>query len=242
MNKPTCRWTLGGKVNPRAITCLKMSIKSFYNLYGDDFDYYVMWNGLPALPDFTHFPFINTIDQKLHSDSLPYPPWDCCWKLYPPRLDVSAPEIWMDNDFILVKKIPEIDDLIYKNIPFMTQGLMRNYGRYNSQVKNYNLNCGFFGLPTGFDFATTIKEICRRDIEKRWVDHYDDQGMIAATMCRFPKFNMIPLNRIPIIGAEKPDCPKDKDGYHFVYLNRFNLKHLGWNSYNKQLRNKIKVI
>ncbi len=153
--KPIIRWTIGGKVNPRGITCLKMSIKSFYSLYGNDFDYYVMWNGMPSSPELD-FDFINILNQSDYSDSLPYPPWDCCWKLYPPRINIRVPEIWMDNDFILVKKIQEIDSLIKAHEPFMTQGLMRNYGNYNSQVKNYHLNCGFFGLPTNPSSSASI--------------------------------------------------------------------------------------
>ncbi len=86
-----------------------------------------------------------------------------------------------------------------------------------------------------------IVDICRNDVKKHWSDHYDDQGVVAATMCRFNKFNLIPLSRIPIIGAEKQQCPYDKDGYHFVYLNRMKLTHLGWISYNKQKR-RIKLI
>jgi hypothetical protein len=216
-----------------------MSIKSFYNLYGDAFDYNVLYNNLSS-PLSLDFSFVKIHNQAEYSDTLPYPPWDCCWKLYPPRLNMGGAEIWMDNDFILAKKIPEIDALIDDGIPFMTQGLMRNYGRYDNQVKRHDLNCGFFGLPYGFDFAKTIVDICKHDVQKKWVDHYDDQGVVASTMCRFPKFNILSLKRIPIVGPSNRTCPDDKEGYHFVYMNRINLKHPGWGHYMRSRRNNIK--
>lgn len=238
--KPIIRWTIGPGSN-RGLSCLQMSIKSFRGLYGDSFDYYIMYNGIPA-PDFK-LDFVNKINQAEHSNSLMYRPWDCCWKLYPPRINIDTAEIFMDNDFILVKKVKEFDLLIKHDMPFMSQGLGMHYGRYTSQVRpGMKLNCGFFGLPKGFDFAVTIKDICKKDIYKKWVDHYDDQGVIASTMCRFPKFNILPLRRIAIVGPAQKECPDAKEGYHFVYLNRKGVDHPGWRDYLQKTKRMVKML
>jgi hypothetical protein len=162
-------------------------------------------------------------------------PHGSCWKLCPPRLRTEAPELWIDNDVVITRRVKEIDDWLRSpTYPIMSEGLRQNrvYGFYESQVKDgVHANSGLFGLPPHFDFAKAIKE--RLPVAAgREIGGYDEQGLVAAVITNIPSWKLIPLESIWITEADAeplPGCP----GYHFVGANR--VPHKGWEMFKTGL-------
>lgn len=212
--KPIIRWTIGKALQP-GFKCLSYSVNSFRKIYGDRFDYYVLYNSRCPNVD------ANVVKQE---GNVVGP----AWKLVPPRLSINSPEIFMDNDLVLVKRLPEIDMLLDANVPFMTEGLKRNFGKYERLLKpKYILNSGLFGLPSGFDFQAKMEST-----KNNWDNYYDEQGFVAWIMTSFPNLNIIPRKCVGICRPDDP-LPDYSHGIHFCGLNHAGKSHKGWAGFMK---------
>jgi len=231
--KPIVRWTVGN-VSKMGIRCLDASVGHFKHLYGNLFDYYICYNQIK----FSKIKFLNKynikfIDQTQHFNSLKIPPVQNhpCWKIYPPRIDKSVHEIFIDNDLVIYKKIPLIDFFLeQKDLFFITEGYRKSYGIFNSLIPdNFVVNTGFFGLPPHYDFKkdldlnldswkpSSLK--VHEDLKSK--GHFDEQGLIAFILMN-KKIKKIYLNEINIPIFERKFL-KGEYGNHFVGINR---KHI----------------
>lgn len=222
--KPIIRWTIGN-VKPNGFKCLSYSINKLQGLYGDRFDYCLFYNN--ANP--TINAKINMIKQESKTAK------NTAWKLYPPRLNMDVPEIFIDNDLVLFNRLKQFDDLIEYGTPFMTAGLNRNFGKYNSLVgRQYILNSGLFGLPAGFDFRSKINAT-----KNDWHNYYDEQGLVAFIMTSFNNLSIIPRSTIGIC-RPKDGLPYSSSGFHFCGLNHAD-KHYGWDKFIRSRKGAIKI-
>lgn len=207
--KPLVRWTVGPARSDVDDLILKRSVKNFRLLYGDSFDCVLCFNGR-GVRDFEGLE-INTVEQS-PVDGLPEP-HGVVWKLYPPRLRPNSHEIFIDHDVVLVDRLPQIDAFLSRGDAFLYSESppdSRNYGRFNALVKEgFRLNSGLFGVPPGFEFDFSLVG--------EWEDYFDEQGFVAASLCR--KKNLVKVGLEDLWICDSEEIPRAK-GYHFVHDGR----------------------
>lgn len=227
ITKPLIRWTIGGNVSGDGMLCLKQSIISWSRLYDESIDRVICHNGLNRqrlayIESVAHSTKSAVLWQGWHAGSLPVPPSSTAWKLYPPRLRLSAPEIIIDNDLVIHNKHSAINDLLADNKPFISEALTRSYGIYTSVVRSpRNMNSGFIGLPRHYDFQTELI----KNLIGPWDNYFDEQGLVTTTIETIDP-TIIPLSDISVcITRYEPGLV----GVHFVGLNKGDRR--AWSKY-----------
>lgn len=226
--KTIIRWTIG-EVSDHGFACLKFSVKKVIEMYGRrNFEYFICHNGESESRLRPCVSGVGLLRQEEFTDSLPTPPggsFGVSWKLYPPRIDLDAYEIFMDNDVVLHKKI---DFEKYKDICFISEALKRSYGSFDGQIKGtLVMNSGLFGLPQGFDFSLALSNaIAKFDV--KWDNSYfEEQGLVAYVISN-EKHVVLDKNDI-IITWGNPSCFIGQYGTHFIGLNHGDSRY--WKKY-----------
>jgi hypothetical protein len=157
------------------------------------------------------------------------------WKIYPPRIRKDSHEIIIDNDIILLNKIPQIEEFLSSSDKhILTHPICRSLGFYDEFVpKGFDANSGIIGFPPGYDFAGDItKYSCNID---EWDNHFDEQGLVTYCLYRYDPL-MIDLdivvgdNRVSRIDGEINDYGDNllqlehKLGIHFAEVNKGKSK------------------
>ena len=228
MKKPIVRWTIGD-VSKEGFVTLYHSVKNFINLYKDNFEYFICYNNITEkqLNIVKNFPIV-FINQHNYINELKLNPicGNPCWKLYPPRLDLNRHEIFIDNDLIIYKKIPIIDNFLNKNnLLFISEAIMRSYGNFLKYITiSENLNTGIFGLYPNFDFKLKINNIIEDKKIIKWSNHLDEQGLVSLIFQNY-NFELIDLNQIYVC-HKSFKLKKGKYGIHFVGLNNKKFQYI----------------
>lgn len=190
MKKPIFRWTIGSKAII-SYEILEVSIKSVLKLFGETFDYYVLYN--KYLPwainklkkkyknvnfleqNYYNFPHILPINANNGS----------MWKVCPARFDINVHEIICDNDLIFLKKPEAILEFLNSNKNFIAEDSLPFSGRYSIRFnKTEGYNSGLIGLHPGFDFTKEIsKEIKKQNITTI-KDYGDEQGLLSYLLVK----------------------------------------------------------
>jgi hypothetical protein len=221
---PLIRWTMGN-VSEAGWECLSESTRLLPQIY-PEFDYVICYNsmeqkslsktkdGLKRLKSFG----IDLYEQKEEDLKIPHKfnkakkVNNHCWKLCPTRLRPDGHELWIDNDIVIMDRIPEVDDWLTKDVPIISTSYgQEQYGRFRPM--NNNCCAGFFGLPPNFDFQTKLLESCNGPL-----DGFDEQGLVVSIVTR--EEGWIPihtwnLNQTGWFARFTMECP----GYHFIRLN-----------------------
>jgi hypothetical protein len=194
-------------------------------IYGSEgFRYVVCHNGVPRSRLDSVASRVELVDQERFTDSLPIPPSGVSWKLYPPRIDMEAREVFMDNDLVIHRRI----DL--ERMPghcFISEALGRNYGSLDPRVAStVNMNSGFFGVPPGFDLRSEIVGVID-EFGVDWRDSYfEEQGVVAYIVHKRPHW-IATMDEIAVLWPK--DDPKSwssgSHGTHFVGLNKGDDPH-----------------
>ena len=166
--KPLWRWVVGD-VHKDGLSILRQSIKNVKSLYGSLFDYLVCFNGIEPsrLPKGIEI-YTQSTDLSLGNINGP------TWKLCPPRIRENSHEIIVDNDILFYSRIPEIDIFLEGELGLMGEGMIRQFGIFDNNVKKgIKLNSGIVGYPPGFVFDTPNIE---------WQTHFDEQGFVASIL------------------------------------------------------------
>lgn len=227
--KPLVRWTIGN-VREVGFEILRESISRFKRLYSD-FDYLICYNEIEnkKLPD-----QVNSFLQDHDCCSIPVKPNSInAWKLFPPRLRIDSHELFIDNDLIIYKKVPQINEFLKNTHRPLCYGTYDNrpfpYGIFSNNFdksKKFKLNSGIFGLPPNYDFESEIIKNIKELNLKEW-GILDEQGLVATCL----------LNKNPIIIqiSEISNCWKEYNfgqyGFHFCGHNTEDLPI--WKFYRK---------
>jgi hypothetical protein len=188
-------------------------------MYQKEFEYFVCHNNLTK-KEMTKIVELNVnlIDQEDFASCLPISPsnnFGVSWKLYPPRIDLDAHEIFMDNDVVLHKKF---DFERHEETCFISEALKRSYGSFDERIEeSIAMNSGVFGLPPGFDFGLALSDaIVKFDV--KWDDSYfEEQGLVAYVISNKPH---VVLSKKDIdITCNKSSCFAGEYGTHFIGLN-----------------------
>lgn len=219
--KPLVRFTMGN-THPYGFRILKLSVKSFTDLYQDQFDYVIVHNSLSdtQIKDISDLG-VPLLEASYHNE-IKYPPQDTKWKLYPQRLRPDSHEIVLDNDIIWFNKLRQIDEFLKSDKFLIVSGRQRNLGHYDKFVpKGMNLNSGILGYPPGFDLTKEICKIIDDEPFNLWQHWNDDQGIMATIILNTSNYIRIPLNEVTISYPEYTPCPY---ATHFCGINKGHVR------------------
>lgn len=229
MSKPIIRWIIG-PVTEEGFDCLCHSVKLIQNLYQNRFTYIICCNNLSKNQESKLPPVDNFVNQNDFSNCLPFPPptnkGKPAWKLYPPRINPFVHEIIIDNDLIIYRKHPSIEEFLKRTDLFVvTQAIKRSYSeRFSSEIPDdFNINSGLLCLPPFFDYQKEIVKLLK--IPEQWEEHTDEQTIIASILTK-KSTKIIPFSEISVCYKE---FKKGTYGTHFVGLNSGFVK--SWNLY-----------
>lgn len=236
--KPLARWTIG-PTSKCGLEILKESLYSFSKIY-PDIDRIICYNQIEK-PKIKNG---NFYEQKYNELGYPLTPGEknptelgrvlggmagSGWKLTPARLRISSHELWIDNDIIIHKKIPEIDAWIQSNKCLISEGLGRHYGEifYSMIQENLKICAGFFGLPPFFDFNKQIMKYVKF-LNGKTLGSYDEQGLVTTVITN-NDYIVVPLKEMAIIEPNQT-LQDNTSAFHFVGANRTE-NHAGWQKY-----------
>ena len=235
--KPLARWTIGN-VKKAGYEILERSIRCFQKIY-PEFDCIVCYNEIER----KNLDFISSdISFFLQTH-------DCCsikikpfsinaWKLFPPRLRITSHELFIDNDLVIHKRIPQINEFLSSKRPLCYGCYDQNrnfpYGKFSNffskKYNNFILNSGLFGLPPDYDFECEINYLLEQVGTKEW-QNFDEQGLVAK--CLLDK------NPILVLKEQLSNCWLNyiygEFGCHFCGHNQ-NEMLTAWSDYKKQKR------
>lgn len=224
---PIIRWTIT-QTNKLALHCLFESIKSWKSLYGESFEYYVCYNNVnEEILSYIKKLNVNILDQYIYKSTLKIAPFDTAWKLYPPRIRLNSHEIFIDNDLIVYKHLPCVEEFLKsKDMFLITAAHGRFYGIWDFLVpKDFpNVNSGFFAIPPKFDLQKSINNAFTLFPDKTWQTHFDEEGIIAAIIKNKNRV-IIPMDEIYVANPKMSEYQLGKAGTHFAGLNSNNIKY-----------------
>jgi len=282
--KPIVRWTIGDKCSPLGLVILREAVSSFTGIYKKTFDYYIQYNfdsfdqkikeeklkytlkGLNVnfkKQTWSEIPIdVNKPENKIFSRVDNLKDSGSIWKICPPRINIKTHEIIMDNDLVIYKKIPEIDQFLISNDKLLVlEDPIKYYGVYcNNHDDSKVLNSGLFGLYPDYDFSENLKYFWNENGSFKNLSYSDEQGFICGVLRRFDNI-MISKNKIIEMHCKglcknyKPNIETDNlmmeytddlfnefynngCGIHFVQSNTKDY-HLAWNFFKKARTKKL---
>ena len=255
--KPLFRWTCGPCLQ-QGLEILEESVKRTVEALGfDNFDWAICYNGLTKeqiafvkkfiegksihliLQDWSNCPVPDNVQTPQRKDGTFQPNGTLCggtmWKVCPARLRLNSHEIIMDNDIVLLKKFPQIDQFLNSNKALILEEPVRFYGRYDCLFpqNSSNLNSGFMGLPPDYDFAKKICETWETHGKYTQLSQADEQGLLMYTLAQEPSIRIKPDQMIEILHRDfGKKITGEEEGLHFTQSNRAN-NHRAWIYYKE---------
>lgn len=258
MGKPLFRWTVGS-CQRQGIDILIESVRRTTDVLGADrWDWLICHNGLSQEE-------IDYLRNKVagYPVSLFEQEWSMCpiddecqsprradgtyqwngnhcggtmWKICPPRMRMNAHEIIMDNDVVLQKKFPQIDEwLASQGKTLILEEPIRFYGRYEHLFdrKGPHLNSGFIGLPPNYDFGGAVLESWLKQGKLKKLTQADEQGLLTWTLNQMPSVRIKASQMIEVLHRDiKHKYTGGEEGIHFTQSNRIP-RHPFWRAYQQ---------
>lgn len=223
--KALARWTIGN-CEELGFEILEESVRKFSEIY-PEFDKIICHNSL-STNQLKKIKKINAIKYQQGKKDCVVPigkqeftgdNWGCGWKLCPSRLNLDKYELWIDNDVVIHKKIPLIDQWLNFNFAIIAEGVNRLYSVFDEEINTKEKMCaGFFGLPPQLDMKTLIIESYNKyNIP---LGEFYEQGLVVKFITMM-NYKIIPLNWLS--NAEYEYDAK-ASGHHFVGANRQKSK------------------
>lgn len=258
MSKPLFRFTVGSCLQ-QGLDILAESIKRTTKTLGiDTFDWAICYNGLnrenleflkKTIGDLPIVLYAQNWAECPVDDGCRSPrradgsfEWNgnrcggTLWKTCPARMRMETHEIVMDNDIILLKKFPQIEEwLCCTDKALVLEEPIRFYGRYDSlfPADGPFLNSGLMGFPPAYDFGAAIR--------KTWVDNgsytnisqADEQGLLVCTLSQLPNIRVRAEQMVEVLAQDfKTKITGTEEAIHFTQSNRIP-SHKAWQQYKK---------
>ena len=262
MAKPMFRWTVGDCLQ-QGLDILAESINRTTRALGvDNWDWVICYNGLNRdAVQFLEKAINGKPIQLLAQNWATCPISDNCqtprrkdgsfewngnrcggtmWKVCPARLRMETHEIVMDNDIVLLKKFPQIDEFLSCTTKsLILEEPIRFYGKYDCLFPKEEafLNSGFMGFPPGFDYGA--------EIYKNWVKYgsyenlsqADEQGLLTYSLNQIPSVRVKKEQMIEVLNRDfKTKLTGREEGIHFTQANRIPSHHQ-WQKYQEIISN-----
>jgi hypothetical protein len=158
------------------------------------------------------------------------------WKVCPPRMRIDTHEVVMDNDIVLLKKFPQIDEwLATTDKALILEEPIRFYGRYDClfPAEEVFLNSGFMGFPPGYDYGTAIYENWSKHGRYTNLSQADEQGLLMYTLSQLPNIRISKDQMVELLHRNYNQKVTGKEyGLHFTQANRMP-HHPHWLKYKQ---------
>lgn len=187
--KPLVRWTIFDQAHPRGYQILEFSIQQMQKLYGDKFDYYLLYNSIHdhnkyRIDKFAQKYNLQIIEQRIEDCPICLTKPYTFWKVCPPRLQINTHELLLDNDVVFFEAPIEIEEFLNNsktliiNDCYNYMGELKGIGPYNS---------GILGLPPNFDFNAKI-QTCWKDLgfKSNSLHPSSEQGLLTYILSKEP--------------------------------------------------------
>ena len=249
MGKPILRWVIG-KTSQLGYDVLAFSIKQFYKIYKNKFDYYLLYNNsnVQILREIIGSYNINLIKQDWNFNPLDlnYFNDSSFWKIIPARININEYEIFVDNDIVPLKYFEKIDVFLKSNKVLLTKDCLKYQGNYkNLFEENEYYNAGFFGLPPNYDFQKELKKTWFENNCLSTFDNGDEQGLTTATLKKQDKIIIDSEENLMIFPEGKVksnfyNSNTNKNNFILEDFNIFDKKHYFFHfvTINKTTKNK----
>lgn len=263
MAKPIFRWTIGDCLQ-QGLDILVESIHRTTKALGiDNFDWVVCYNGLNKTT-------LQSIQNNIGNKPVQFiaQSWATCpiddncqtprrqdgsfewngtrcggtlWKVCPPRLRMETHEIVMDNDIVLLKKFPQIDEFLKSNKVLILEEPIRFYGRYDCLFPKDDicLNSGLMGFPPGYDYGKAILETWQRYGSYNNLSQADEQGLLTYTLNQQESIRISKDQMVEVLHRDfKTQITGREEGIHFTQSNRIP-NHCCWQKYKEVMKNNM---
>lgn len=236
------RWTIGD-VNPAGFEALRLSIHGAMHLFGAAAEYRVYVNTISvgdARSRTGQTPLAVQwvqVERRIPIVLRPYLGKDMAegvaWKLLPVRAFPDSHELSLDNDVILWRVPPAVEQWLGSRDPAATlvaADISAAFGKFADLCGPEPLNSGIRGLGPALDFEAALSHVLR--IRPTSLEaELDEQGLqIAAIGCCGTPF-VIDAADVTICSPFYPHNPElGRAGAHFVGL---NTRVLPWRYYGK---------
>lgn len=258
MSKPLFRWTVGNCLQ-QGLDILAESINKTTRALGiDNWDWAVCYNGLNR----EELQFLNKAIggkpvQLVAQSWATCPVDDNCqtprrkdgsfewngnrcggtmWKVCPARMRMETHEIVMDNDIVLLKKFPQIDEwLACNDKSLILEEPIRFYGRYDCLfgADGPFLNSGFMGFPPGYDYGAEIYNTWVQYGKYMNISQADEQGLLTHTLNKLPSVRIKKEQMVEVLHRDfKTQITGHEYGIHFTQANRIPSHHT-WQKYQE---------
>jgi hypothetical protein len=262
--KPIFRWTIG-RPSKNGYECLEYAIKSFLKLYGDDFDYYIMYNNcdIQRLREIVARRPITLIAQTWEHSPVPVVESNkspTLWKFCPARLDITRHEIVCDNDLIIVKMVKQISEFLNRNdCSILVEDPIKYQGKFCHLFDDgEKYNAGFVGLPPGFDLGRNMKSLWEKNGMPEFIGPADEQGLTTMAI-KSEKFILVSQENFCMVHTNGATAfshydsktntnaigfrdisffQDNSDAYHFVGLNA-KEQHNYWELFRRHRKQKL---
>jgi hypothetical protein len=262
--KPLWRWTCGS-CSQQGLEILEESVFRTLKILGEEnWDWVICHNGLTD----KQYDFLQSIvagrPVALHRQS-----WDDCpiddeawspirpdgtveldgsscggtlWKVCPPRMRIESHEVVMDNDLVLLKKLPQIEEFLHSHKTLILEEPVRYYGRFAALIPlEDHINSGLMGFPPGYDFGAKIRQTWESNGRHRRITQEDEQGLLMAVIQSHPNIRIKKEEIRELLAGDPPRIAGDEYGCHFVQGNRTSL-HRSWIRYKQIFHETIPFI
>lgn len=163
------------------------------------------------------------------------------WKICPARLDINRHEIVMDNDIVMFRNLPAIDEFLdcdHKTL--VLEEPIRFYGRYDHLMGSKDrLNSGLMGFPPGYNFGACLLDNWEQFGRLKYLSQADEQGLLMYTLNQQPNTRVTKFDVRELLAKDSPDLTGQEFGIHFVQANRVNSGHRGWIYYQNEIKNAV---
>lgn len=264
MGKPLWRWTCGPCLQ-QGLDILAESIDRTTEAYGiNNWDWVICHNGLNNENVTFLRSVIGTRPIQLYSQD-----WSLCavddncqnprrrdgsfewngnrcggtmWKVTPARMRMESHEIIMDNDIILLRKFPQVEEWLAQTVKVLVlEEPIRFYGRYDliHAPGPPFFNSGFIGLPPKYDYADELSKNWSRHGRYMNLSQSDEQGLLTYTLMQRPNIRVQAEQMVEVLGRNfSATITGDEQGLHFTQANRMP-QHISWKRYLELRRNEV---
>lgn len=149
---------------------------------------------------------------------------------------MEAHEIVMDNDVVLLRKFPQIDEwLAQTQRVLLLEEPIRFYGRYDCLfgADPPYLNSGFMGYPPGYDFGSAIFQNWTKHGRYMNISQADEQGLLVYTLSQQPSIRIHSDQMVEVLHRDAhTKITGNEYGLHFTQANRIP-NHGPWRKYKE---------
>lgn len=265
--KPLFRWTCGPCLQQGLDILIESINRTTSALNFDQFDWMICYNGLNsdqlsfieraignrniilepqnwidcAIPDQCNSPIRSDGSFEWNGNTC----GGTLWKVAPARKKIETHEIVMDNDIIMLKAIPMIEEFLAGDKVMILEEPIRFYGFYDSFFGNDLpfLNSGLMGFPPGYDYGAALRQKWEEKTEwsqeqNKNIPHFnisqaDEQGLLMLTLRDQPNIR-IPVEYVrEVLGKDyNKKITGSEYAIHFTQANRMPHHHC-WHQYQQ---------